>query len=473
MIFGAQDGEFDGFIWNETAWQSDAGITSGLRDAGDLSAPAVFQRDSYWYLITGANDGLFYGYNLTQNRTSMTVTASKSGYSSGSVSDLNATQKTIASLTATITASSNPPQPPGGGGGTSGGGSSGGGCTESWQCTEWSACSNDLETRTCIDVKNCNTTRNKPLTERSCESVPGMELVLGQVSMNAGQCQSAQLTIRNTGTEDLKNVYASKRIEVPDCCTITSERTIETIYAGSYDIIYLEVCASKTSLAGQYTYEVSVASNTLTQKISSSVAILKSYQEVLFDLIADTRAGFEALGAGLTSDQQQQKQQGLDALQSAENSAKAGNYNDAENFIADARAALEKARQAQPGTDILPMLITVIIVAGIIAGAFYYLTKYHKPAPTKPAVKITTEEQEIAAKINSVRSKMSKFSPEKLGETERIYYTKTLDALNRSEGYLRRGDLKTAKRYLTDAETYMRVMEYRIETQKLKDVLKK
>jgi hypothetical protein len=68
---------------------------------------------------------------------------------------------------------------------------------------------------------------------------------------------------------------------------------------------------------------------------------------------------------------------------------------------------------------------------------------------------------------------MSKFSPEKLGETERIYYTKTLDALNRSEGYLRRGDLKTAKRYLTDAETYMRVMEYRIETQKLKDVLKK
>ena len=35
-------------------------------------------------------------------------------------------------------------------------------CTENWQCTDWSSCSNSLQTRTCSDLNNCRTKTNKP-----------------------------------------------------------------------------------------------------------------------------------------------------------------------------------------------------------------------------------------------------------------------------------------------------------------------
>ena len=32
------------------------------------------------------------------------------------------------------------------------------GCTESWQCSEWSSCANLIQTRTCTELNNCDTT---------------------------------------------------------------------------------------------------------------------------------------------------------------------------------------------------------------------------------------------------------------------------------------------------------------------------
>lgn len=42
------------------------------------------------------------------------------------------------------------------------------GCVETWQCTEWSACSNNQQTRTCSDSSTCGTDVNKPLEQQSC-----------------------------------------------------------------------------------------------------------------------------------------------------------------------------------------------------------------------------------------------------------------------------------------------------------------
>lgn len=41
-------------------------------------------------------------------------------------------------------------------------------CQESWTCTDWSACSNDQQTRTCTDNNNCGTTTNKPSEQQGC-----------------------------------------------------------------------------------------------------------------------------------------------------------------------------------------------------------------------------------------------------------------------------------------------------------------
>jgi PGF-pre-PGF domain-containing protein len=41
-------------------------------------------------------------------------------------------------------------------------------CTESWQCTDWSACANSKQTRTCTDANSCGTTAGKPSESQSC-----------------------------------------------------------------------------------------------------------------------------------------------------------------------------------------------------------------------------------------------------------------------------------------------------------------
>jgi len=41
-------------------------------------------------------------------------------------------------------------------------------CIEDWQCGSWSICSNNLQTRTCVDANRCGTILNKPSLTQSC-----------------------------------------------------------------------------------------------------------------------------------------------------------------------------------------------------------------------------------------------------------------------------------------------------------------
>lgn len=41
-------------------------------------------------------------------------------------------------------------------------------CEENWQCTEWSACANGEQTRTCTDQNACGTTVNRPAETQAC-----------------------------------------------------------------------------------------------------------------------------------------------------------------------------------------------------------------------------------------------------------------------------------------------------------------
>lgn len=44
-------------------------------------------------------------------------------------------------------------------------------CREKWNCTGWSNCVGNEQTRTCIDSNNCRTTNNKPAETRPCSIV--------------------------------------------------------------------------------------------------------------------------------------------------------------------------------------------------------------------------------------------------------------------------------------------------------------
>jgi len=89
----------------------------------------------------------------------------------GSIS-YNSTNKTLTFRVAHFTAyyaRETPIPPPGGGGGGGGGGSiPTADCNESWKCSNWSACKNEAQTRTCSDLHNCGTMESKPAVSQKC-----------------------------------------------------------------------------------------------------------------------------------------------------------------------------------------------------------------------------------------------------------------------------------------------------------------
>ena len=52
-------------------------------------------------------------------------------------------------------------------------------CTPDWSCSDWRACGESrLQTRTCVDLNNCNTNEGRPLLSRTCEpDTPAVECV--------------------------------------------------------------------------------------------------------------------------------------------------------------------------------------------------------------------------------------------------------------------------------------------------------
>lgn len=65
LISGKNHGVFYGFRWTGSAWESDRKIESGLPDIGDYSCPEVFCMNGTWYLISGELEGTFYGFRWT------------------------------------------------------------------------------------------------------------------------------------------------------------------------------------------------------------------------------------------------------------------------------------------------------------------------------------------------------------------------------------------------------------------------
>ncbi|RLG12597.1 hypothetical protein DRN73_01930 [Candidatus Pacearchaeota archaeon] len=60
--------------------------------------------------------------------------------------------------------------PPGGDSESPGGGGGGSTCIENWSCSNWSICINNLQSRTCNDLNNCGTIKNKPNETQNCSS---------------------------------------------------------------------------------------------------------------------------------------------------------------------------------------------------------------------------------------------------------------------------------------------------------------
>ncbi len=73
-------------------------------------------------------------------------------------------------------------------------------CTESWDCTNWEECVNDMQTRACTDLNNCRTEENKPIEIQDCGVV--------EVEENISSCSAQSGIICNqTSSFDEENEF--------------------------------------------------------------------------------------------------------------------------------------------------------------------------------------------------------------------------------------------------------------------------
>jgi len=86
-------------------------------------------------------------------------------------------------------------------------------CYENWSCTDWTECSNGLQTRTCTDLAGCGTTSNRPALVQSCTRTCTPSWSCGEWSACAEGSQTQDCTDSNRCFANYS--YTSSR----ECCT--------------------------------------------------------------------------------------------------------------------------------------------------------------------------------------------------------------------------------------------------------------
>lgn len=137
----------------------------------------------------GYPTGSFYVADPNNDRTGSTINFFVNNVDTGKTAVFATGGITQINLSASGGSTSNPP-PSSGGGGTFGGstggtttgttnqtnqtGTTGGttpqACQEKWICSEWSACKDGIQTRTCSDENKCGTNNKEPFISQPCSS---------------------------------------------------------------------------------------------------------------------------------------------------------------------------------------------------------------------------------------------------------------------------------------------------------------
>jgi len=81
------------------------------------------------------------------------------------------------------------------------------GCIEQWNCSEWTSCSNNLQTRTCEDQNSCGTEANKPAISRACN------LAIDEPEEETDNSETNQGTQQQTETAPSGNSGTTEQIQ--------------------------------------------------------------------------------------------------------------------------------------------------------------------------------------------------------------------------------------------------------------------
>lgn len=121
-------------------------------------------------------------------------------------------------------------------------------CIEDWNCTEWTECEEESQTRVCEDLNDCNTENDKPDETQDCE------IILNCSEQDGVICSGAQIcngTITNSSDGDCC-LGECEEVEIE---TITCEEDIDCL-----------INASDTCQPANLTYNVSYSNSTWEQE---------------------------------------------------------------------------------------------------------------------------------------------------------------------------------------------------------------
>ena len=66
-------------------------------------------------------------------------------------------------------------------------------CEENWNCTEWGECVNETQTRNCTDENNCGTNKSKPAEKRNCTVLETCSELNGTLCNSSEICNGTEL----------------------------------------------------------------------------------------------------------------------------------------------------------------------------------------------------------------------------------------------------------------------------------------
>lgn len=144
---------FYGFVTSNGVVADDGVVVEAVIQEGGISETTIVSGGAYSLILEGGNDG-------------DTVVFSVDGEGAGTIDyrEYDSTELNLA-----VGVGDNDAESLGGSPRRSPSGSVT--CTEDWECGEWSDCSRNVQTRTCVDKNNCRTRVTQPEISRDCSSL--------------------------------------------------------------------------------------------------------------------------------------------------------------------------------------------------------------------------------------------------------------------------------------------------------------
>ncbi|MFA5724286.1 MAG: hypothetical protein WC979_08580 [Candidatus Pacearchaeota archaeon] len=90
-------------------------------------------------------------------------------------------------------------------------------CNSDWNCTNFSICANQVQTRTCVDLNNCNDTYSRPVLNQSCSSNDANSCVSDWQCSEWSSCSKSGNQTRSCTDKNICNSAKKSRTETQLC----------------------------------------------------------------------------------------------------------------------------------------------------------------------------------------------------------------------------------------------------------------